>query len=171
MRIIELQEQQGPQDYKLFVDLDGVLVDWHRTLRELTGIENLNDLPKKEFWRAVGIAAKKGRKLWYESEKTHDADQLWDYVKGYDPTILTAGATSIKSSYQEKRDWVRDNLGSEWKVIVVDGGREKYKYAAPNHILIDDRSVSVDPWVDAGGIGILHTSAKNTIENLKELGL
>ena len=56
-------------------------------------------------------------------------------------------------------------------MIVVDGGKEKYQYAAPNHILIDDRLVSIEPWVNAGGIGILHTSAVDTIEQLKELGL
>ena len=44
-------------------------------------------------------------------------------------------------------------------------------YAAPNHILIDDRESNIDQWRAAGGIGILHTSASNTIQQLKKLGL
>ena len=42
---------------------------------------------------------------------------------------------------------------------------------APNHILIDDRLSNIEQWRSQGGIGILHTSAVNTIQQLKELGL
>jgi len=35
--------------------------------------------------------------------------------------------------------------------------------------LIDDRQKNIDAWVEAGGIGIVHTSAANTIEQLKAL--
>jgi len=47
----------------------------------------------------------------------------------------------------------------------------KKNYAAPNHILIDDRESNIDQWRAAGGIGILHTSAAGTIQQLKKLGL
>ena len=50
-------------------------------------------------------------------------------------------------------------------------GADKHEYAAPNHILIDDRDKAILPWREAGGIGILHTSANDTIAQLKELGL
>ena len=47
----------------------------------------------------------------------------------------------------------------------------KKNYAAPNHILIDDKKSNIDEWRAAGGIGILHTSAADTIQQLKKLGL
>jgi hypothetical protein len=47
----------------------------------------------------------------------------------------------------------------------------KAEYAEPNAILIDDQPKSIDPFIAAGGIGILHTSAANTIKELKKLGL
>jgi len=47
----------------------------------------------------------------------------------------------------------------------------KKNYAAPNHILIDDRKSNIDEWRAEGGIGILHTSAADTIRQLKKLGL
>ena len=37
---------------------------------------------------------------------------------------------------------------------------------SPNY---DDRPKNIDAWEKAGGIGIVHTSAKNTINLLKEL--
>ena len=37
--------------------------------------------------------------------------------------------------------------------------------------LIDDMERNIQQWKDKGGIGILHTSAADTIKQLKELGL
>ena len=37
------------------------------------------------------------------------------------------------------------------------------------NVLIDDEPKNIEAWEDAGGIGILHTSAKETINKLKEL--
>ena len=37
------------------------------------------------------------------------------------------------------------------------------------NVLIDDRPKNIEAWEAAGGIGIIHTSAKETIEKLKEL--
>ena len=47
----------------------------------------------------------------------------------------------------------------------------KKNYANANSILIDDMQKNIDQWRAAGGIGILHTSAASTIEQLKKLGL
>jgi len=42
----------------------------------------------------------------------------------------------------------------------------KKKYAAPNHVLIDDRKDNIEGWESEGGVGILHTSAEDTIAKL-----
>ena len=48
-------------------------------------------------------------------------------------------------------------------------GTQKAAYAFEGSVLIDDRQNNTDAWNEAGGIGIVHTSAKNTIEILKSL--
>ena len=45
------------------------------------------------------------------------------------------------------------------------------EYANEHSILIDDMQKNIDQWKAAGGIGILHTNAKDTIKKLKDLGL
>jgi hypothetical protein len=45
---------------------------------------------------------------------------------------------------------------------------QKAKFAAPNHILIDDMEKNITAWEAAGGIGILHKNATDTINTLKE---
>jgi hypothetical protein len=48
---------------------------------------------------------------------------------------------------------------------------EKYIYAAPNHILIDDMPEKIEGWTNAGGLGILHKSASGSIGKLKHIFL
>ena len=47
----------------------------------------------------------------------------------------------------------------------------KAEYSGKNRILIDDRADTIEAWRSNGGIGILHTSANDTIKQLKDLGL
>ena len=48
---------------------------------------------------------------------------------------------------------------------------QKQQFSGENQILIDDRVDNIEQWKSKGGIGILHTSASDTIKQLKELGL
>jgi hypothetical protein len=50
--------------------------------------------------------------------------------------------------------------------LILRSAKHKKDFAEPNAILIDDRKDNIDGWIDAGGIGILHTSAEETIEIL-----
>jgi hypothetical protein len=47
----------------------------------------------------------------------------------------------------------------------------KQNYSGKNKILIDDRPDNIEQWRSKGGIGILHTSAQDTIKQLQNLGL
>lgn len=84
-----------------------------------------------------------------------------------DPKILTAPISNSLFCEPEKRQWATKHFGVPDSNIIVD--QEKFKYAAPNHILIDDRRKNIDSWIAAGGIGILHTSPEDTIKQLKEI--
>lgn len=101
-----------------------------------------------------------------------DAFELWDHIKEYFPTILSATG-HVPNAKEEKRDWVGRHLGdtTAGMALFVRSASDKAQYAAPNHILIDDRPKAIEPWIEAGGIGILHTSAADTIEQLKKLGI
>ena len=48
--------------------------------------------------------------------------------------------------------------------------REKARYAAPGHVLVDDRESAREPWEKAGGVFIHHRDAEHTIEALRSLG-
>ena len=76
----------------------------------------------------------------------------------------------ITTEHFKIRDIENDKIMDDSKVKQFFS-KNKQKHAAPNHILIDDRKDNIERWEAAGGVGILHTNAKNTIACLKKLAI
>ena len=152
-------------DYKIYCDMDGVLVDFDKGYEELTGKKASFDTPKEEFWEPI---SKAGAAFWIKLPWMPDGKQLWDYIKPYNPDLLSAPSRE-ESSKIGKFTWVKRNLpGTK---LILRSAERKQEFATPNSILIDDRADNIQRWKDAGGIGIVHTSAADTIQQLKDLGL
>lgn len=94
-----------------------------------------------------------------------DGKTLWDYIKKYDVIIL-----SNDSNVNNKINFINENL-PERKTYIFKNKDEKQFYARYNTILIDNREETIDNWVEAGGVGIVHHNTKQTIDQLKQLGL
>jgi len=161
------QLNEKVMDYKIYCDMDGVLVDFESGYEKLTGIDLKGEYRPgvEDFWKPIEQA---GVKYWASLKWMPDGKQLWGYIKQYTPELLSAPSKS-ESSKIGKYVWVKNNLPGT-KLILRYASRKK-ELATPESILIDDRQVNIDQWEAAGGIGILHTSADNTISQLKELGL
>ena len=71
-----------------------------------------------------------------------DGRQLWDYIKSYNPTLLSSPSRSDHSRLG-KRIWRKRNLPST--KLVLAQAIKKQNYANPNSILIDDRTSNIDP--------------------------
>jgi hypothetical protein len=145
--------------------MDGVIVDFDKGYKELTGRDASFDIPKEEFWAPI---SKAGAPFWIKLKWMPDGKQLWDYIKGYNPDLLSAPSRE-ESSKMGKRIWVKREVpGAK---LILRSAERKQEFATPNSILIDDRADNIQRWKDAGGIGIVHTSAADTIQQLKDLGL
>jgi hypothetical protein len=94
-----------------------------------------------------------------------DGKTLWDYIKKYDVIIL-----SNDSNVNNKINFINENL-PERKTYIFKNKDEKQFYARYNTILIDNREKTIENWVEAGGVGIVHHNTKQTIDQLKQLGL
>jgi len=165
------EEEQAAQvaQYKIFCDMDGVLTDFDKRFEYFGGLtpdEYQAKFSKSQFWKLIDD--KVGFEFWAKMPWIPDGKQLWSYIEKYKPMLLSAPSQKPSSRYG-KRVWVNDNLPG---VKLILAKREnKQDYSKPNRILIDDRADNIEEWKSKGGIGILHTSAADTIEKLKQIGL
>ena len=155
--------------YKIFSDMDGVITDFDNRFKKYSKGIAPSDYEKKygkdKFWE---LADGPGVAFWVGMPWMEDGKKYWDYIKDYDVELLSSPSRS-QVSRLGKRLWVRNNLPGI--KLTLAQARNKQNYAAPNHILIDDRESNIDQWRSQGGIGILHTSASDTIKQLRQLGL
>ena len=159
-----------PMEYKIYSDMDGVLTDFDKSFEKYSkGIpprEYEKKFGKEGFWELIDGQGKVG--FWVGMPWMEDGKDYWNYIKDYDVELLSSPSRS-ETSRLGKRLWVRNNLPGI-KLHLAQAYNKK-NYAEPNHILIDDRKSNIEQWREAGGIGILHTSASDTIKQLKALGL
>lgn len=158
--------------------MDGVLIDFMAMGNAISKMNlkegELDTLPitvKDEFWRRIVEHIEQGNPFFSHMELLPYARELWSYITRHPHFVLTAAGKRIPSADREKRAWAHKHLGQGVKVEVVESAKAKARFAKPNIILIDDRAKCIDPFVAAGGIGILHKNAATTIKQLKKLGL
>jgi len=152
--------------------MDGVLADLVGTLEKISG-KSVHDYTSNEFWNE----AKQYQNLFRILDKKQDADELIDDLlfafSDMNIEILTAIPliASFPTAAQDKENWIKEHFNHGFKFKIGPYARDKYKHAKPGDILIDDSSINIDQWNEAGGIGILHTSAEKTLEELSKLGI
>ncbi len=170
MKLINiLREIKEKEEYIIYSDMDGVITDFDKCFMKYSkGIPPTQyelENGTKAFWNLIN---REGVKFWSEMDWMPDGKTYWKRIKKYNPILLSAPSQD-KSSYIGKQEWVNKNLpGSE---LILSPAEEKQKYAAPNHILIDDRKSNIDQWEAKGGIGIRYISLSQVIRDLKKLGL
>ena len=154
--------------YIIYCDMDGVLVDFEKGYYDLTGVHTKQFVKgDSAFWEPI---SKKGASFWANLDWMPDGQELWSYIKKYKPNILSAPSQD-PSSKVGKEAWLKMNLQNSFKKAYFYNRANKKLFAGSNRILIDDMQQTIDEWNNAGGIGIFHTSAANTIKELKKLGL
>jgi hypothetical protein len=162
-----LEEQK--QDYIIYCDMDGVIADFDTRFRELAKMSPDQYEEKygiEKFWNFIDNEI--GVRFWVGIPWMQDGKQLWEYIKKYKPTLLSAPSRNNESRLG-KRLWVKKHIpGTK---LVLASRVNKQDYAKPNAILIDDRPDTIIEWENKGGVGILHKSAEETIQKLKGLDL
>ena len=161
-----LVEFDNPQ---IYCDMDGVLADFEKGVKNMIGGKFSDarwaELPDDFF---------------LQLEPMKDAQKLWDFIGKYDPLILTAvprssrgpiaaRATEDKTRFMKR--WFGVSPNRMYPVMRADKMRfaKDGRDGRPN-LLIDDHSKNIAQFKSAGGIGVHHTSAANSIKQLKKIG-
>ena len=162
------ENEEKVMDYKIFLDMDGVLVDFDQQFKELTGMmprEFESKYDSNKFWEEIDNA---GVGFWRGMKWMPGGEALYNRASQFDHALLSSPSRSEVSKIG-KRLWRRDKTPDT--KLILSRSYLKKNYAAPNHILIDDREDNIQQWRDAGGIGILYKSAAQVNTELDKLGL
>lgn len=157
-------------NYNIAIDLDGVLAAWDQRCEEILG-GPIDYNAKGKVWSSIKHYNDTVQPFFETLDKLPDADTLFNFIKQNFANyyILSASGHTPPDAADQKRRWVANHYGKDVITKIVTKSPDKAQYANEYTILIDDRSKSIDPWVAAGGIGILHIHALDTIKQLKQI--
>lgn len=157
---------------KIYLDMDGVLTDFHRRYAELFG-ENAagEDRPNKKDsknWTEFVMSRQFETLDWFPGGR-----ELFRYLKSLEIPIeilsSTGGAKYHAEVRDHKLDWIVKNGIMVDGINVVPGRQVKRFFSFPGHVLIDDTPDVVEEFAKYGGKAILHTDLNSTITQLKEM--
>jgi hypothetical protein len=154
----------------LYCDMDGVVADFERGYEIMFGEKApARTAPKPErdrMWKNVRSVGN----FFLSLPLIPDAQVLWEYIKNYNPTFLTGIDASVDPCENDKRSWIINHFGSHVPVICCEAS-EKARWCNPGDTIIDDLAKHRQKWLDKGGRWVLHTSATDSILQLKALGI
>ena len=151
---------------RIFIDMDGVLADFIAGIEGpdyLDGMllgEEMYDDRKYEFIH---------KRLFKNLPPMEDMYDLMLYIKKtkLDYEILTCtGQIERQLVHYDKVAWIKEHVDPFVIVNSTLKGKHKAAFAAPNHVLIDDKAANIKAWEEAGGKGIFHVNAMQTILKL-----
>lgn len=152
---------------QIWLDCDGVLADFDTYAEAIFGLPPRKaeaELGAKRFW--CDLQSHEG---FYERlPLMPDARELFEAVEHLNPIILT-GCPLGGWAEPQKRAWGRKHF-PETKMICC-ASKDKRNHMLPGDVLVDDWPKYKELWEEAGGIFVLHTSAKESIAKLRELGV
>ena len=167
MRLSEFESKVKPEVY---IDMDGVLVDFFDAWAKLMGEKSFRDI--KDINKGLQ-AIRDEDDFWLKLKPTPNAGKLLALVRELKGsyTILSSPLADDPRSEPHKRMWVEKNLKQfPPKKVIITGDKAKYAQQSdgtPN-ILIDDFGQNIQKWNAAGGIGVKHKDHKfeRTFKNL-----
>ena len=165
---------------KIYFDMDGVLADFGRGVRELCGLEPIsqgaknNDSAEEDrMWNAI----KDSGHFYDKLELMPGAKELFDaiYKRYGDKCEILTGIPKpkrgIDSAGDDKKAWVKRLLSKDIKVNIVYREEKARFCTGKDCILIDDFDKNIREWEAMGGTGVLSICANETCTELEKLGI
>lgn len=136
----------------IFCDMDGVIVDFRKGCEDLDAIEGT-----KVDWAEVH---KIGPNFWADLDWTKDGQEfikwLISFCKECSIDLCILSAVNYDDGVKGKQIWLDEKIPSISKQnrYFVRFGKDKYKYASKNALLIDDYGKNIEGFIMAGGQGV-----------------
>lgn len=157
----------------IYLDQDGVVADFPHTARQLFGEKWEEELEKDNWGKFANYPSfysflplmPSALELYHGCvEIIGDKNQV---------QILTALPNRAMHIFphaaQHKIKWAEDKIDPDLRVRFGPFAQHKqFHFKHPKDVLVDDMPLNIQQWQDAGGFGILYTSAEQTLKELRK---
>ena len=148
----------------IFLDLDGILVDFVNGSLKALNISNYTITPsvnniekwegvnvtKSQFWKAIDAT---NEHFWADLEKYDHANDLVKLCESYGEVFILSSPSRNPYCSAGKKMWMDKHFPRLSNKMILTS--HKYLCAAPNRILIDDTTAMTDKFTEYGGTAIL----------------
>lgn len=144
----------------IFLDLDGVMVDFDSHFESLHG-RTPKEVGEENFWKVFDTKRDGFFRdcLPFEGHLQFlgEVEDVADHF-GFKVEVLTAlpRRSTHPTAHQEKQDWLNIHGMSHIPMNVGPYAIDKQKWCKPGDILIDDKDLNIIQWRTKGGLGIHH---------------
>lgn len=165
---------------KIYFDMDGVLADFERGVKEICGLTPPSQNAKHhkhgdddEMWKRI----KENEHFYDRLELMPEAKAMFDtvYERYGDKCEILTGVPKPKRGItcagEDKIKWVRRLLSKDIVVNIVLREEKPQFCKGEGCILIDDMERNIRDWNAEGGTGIVHVTAEETLSILREKGI
>ena len=161
---------------KVFFDMDGVLADFDRGVRELC---NMEPTPQGDDWRPgmddpMWVKIREVDHYYDKLELMPGAEKMFRilYDKYRDKCEILTGIPKPKrgilTAGEDKTNWVHRLLSKDIVVNIVFREQKPDYCTGKDCILIDDLEKNIEAWEECGGTGILFTDADSVLKRINE---
>ena len=152
----------------ILVDMDGVIADFQKLAEEIAGC-TIEELEQKGLWQGFKEELCNSN-FFFELEQMPLVEVLKQHIGKWE--ILSAvGNYNSEGVVELKKLWIEKVFGKDQniKFNYVIKTKAKAQYACPNTLLIDDRTKSVNPFLDNGGQAILFNNSQEQIDLIERI--
>ena len=163
---------------RIFLDMDGVLADFDGGVERLCHIKPIpqDGVRPSDYDDKLWVAVREIPHFYDLLDPMPGAVEMFHLIYeayGENCEILTGipkPNRGIETAAEDKVIWMRRLLSDQVKVNTVLAKEKQLLCHGPEDILIDDFSKNIRRWEEAGGTGVYHKSAEETIATLKSMG-
>lgn len=152
---------------QLYLDMDGVLADFDKRASVILGMAPQayeTRYGSEYFWHAL----QNSPDFYNSFDLMIDAPFLLDATAHLNPIVLT-GVPHGDWAKPQKLAWVQRMARN--LPVVTCRSKDKSRFCTPGDIIVDDHTEYQHLWENKMGTWVHHTSAYDSIKQLKDLGV
>ena len=163
---------------KIYFDMDGVLADFKRGVKELAGFRMTGanqDAVMEDEDDAMWEAISRVEHFYDRLEPLPNGIEIFRYAQENHPGIVEVltgipkPKRGILNAAEDKISWVKRVLGEDVPVHIVFKEEKKNYCKGKDYILIDDRRTNIEEWEKAGGTGMLYREPRKLEDRMEFL--